>query len=757
MPVHMMQPTFAGGELSPGLYGRVDLGKYRSGLAKCVNMLVRPHGGVTNRPGLRFIGAVADHSRSHRLVPFAYDAEQSHVLEFGHQTMRVITDGAYITETAKAITVMTSPATVTVPGHGFAVGDDVAVAGAVGTTGLNGRTLRVDAVSGDDLTLTATQGTAADMAGDASYGGSGTVARIYQLQTPYSADDLAGLDFVQAADIMYLAHRSHAPQKLARSGHAAWTLTQITFAPGIGAPTGVAVTRQGSATGTTYTYVVTAVAAESGEESLPSAEVSVDSDLTSASTDNRVTWGAVSGADRYVVYRESNGVFGFLGETEAVAFTDTNIEPDRQDTPPKARNPFVGAGNYPGAVCFFEQRLCFAGSTNQPQTIWMSNSANFENFSVANPSKDDDAITVTLYGREVNSIRYMVALDDLLVFTNAAEWRISGTSSVGYVTPSSIERKAQSEWGAAAVAPVVVGNSVLFVQNKGSSIRDLTYSLDVDGYAGNDLSIFAGHLFETRRIVAWAFTKVPLSTLWCVTDDGLLFSLAYLREHLVWGWSQHDVDGFVESICPASESREDVAYLVVRRQVGGADRRYVERLSGSRPVTVEASFFLDSGLSYDGQPAARVGGLWHLEGRTVSALVDGQALHNLTVVDGGVDLDADYGTVHVGLPYTSQMQTLPLDLEGRSGTGSGRIKRIVGATVRLERSRGVLAGPEATRLTDMRRRSSEPFGTAPSLFTGDLPVPFEPSWTLDGTLMVEQRDPLPLTVLAVMPEVELGD
>ena len=758
MPMRIIQPSFAGGELAPGLYGRVDLGKYQVGVRLCRNAFVRLHGGLSNRPGMQFIGEVDQSTVRHRLVTFQFNTEQAYALVFGHQTMRVIRNGGLVTETAQSITGATqaNPVVITIAGHGYSNGDEVFISGVGGMTELNGRTFLVANATTDTFSLRTKVGTDLDGTSHTAFTSGGTAAKIYEIATPYTEADLPTLKFVQSADVMYLAHPLYAPRKLSRTDHNAWTLQGVALTPSIAAPTNVAATAQTGSGSTSYSYRVTAIAEETGEVSLPSSTASTTNDLTTSGNKNRVSWDAVSGAERYAVYKLDNGLYGFIGETTALAFDDQNIGPDRSDTPPTARDPFVGVGNYPSCATFYEQRLCFANSVNSPQTIWMSNSANFENFNVSNPAKDDDAVTVTIYAREVNAVRHMVPLDNLITLTSGAEWRLAGASDTGFITPSSIERRPQSYWGCADVPPLVVGNTLLFVQDKGSKIRDLSYSFESDGYAGSNLSVLAEHLFDGRTVEEWAFAKVPHSLVWCIRDDGRLLTLTYLREHEVWGWAQHETDGTVESVCAVSEGDEDAVYLIVKRTVGGRDVRYIERLHSRTFTDIEDAFFVDSGLSYDGAATTVLGGLWHLEGREVVALADGNVYRGLTVANGSVTMPRAVSKAHVGLAYTTDIRTLPVDLGSREGTVQGRRKRVGKVTLRVEKTRGIFLGPSSDRLTEWKQRATEAWGEAIQPFTGDVDIPILPQWNAEGDLWIRQSDPLPLTLLAAMPELSIG-
>ena len=755
----VIQPSFAGGELAPSLYGRVDLGKYQVGLRRARNVFIRAHGGVANRAGFAFVGETEAFNIQPRIITFQFNPDQSYALEFGHQVMRVIRNGGFVVETGKTISGATQadPVVITATAHGFSSGDQVFIQGVGGMAELNGRTFRVSNATTNTFELDSIGVVDIDGTGYGAYTGGGTAAQLFTLATPYSEGDLFDLRFVQSADVMYLVHPSHAPRKLSRLADDNWTLTTVTFAPAIGAPQNVQVVRDvGGVGSTTYRYHVTAIAAETGEESLPSGVASVDADLSTAGNRNRVFWSAVSGAEKYVVYKDDLNVLGFIGETTNTEFFDENIEQDRSDTAPQARNPFEGADNYPSAVTFYEQRLAFANTNNNPQTVWLSNSANFENFNVSSPAKDDDAVTVSIYARELNAIRHLVPLDDLIAFTSSVEWRIAGASDPGFITPSSVERRPQTYWGAATVPPLVIGNTILFVQDKGSKVRDFGYTFESDGYQGNDLSILANHLFEGRTVRDWTYAKVPHSVVWAVRDDGALLSFTYLREHQVWAWALHTTDGTFESVTAVSEGMEDVLYAVVRRTLEGRTARTVERMRSRFFTDIEDAFFVDSGLTYDGAATRTLGGLWHLEGLTVVALANGNVVRDLTVTGGAVTFDFDVTTAHVGLPYVSDVQTLPVDLGSREGTVQGRKKRLSRVVLRVEKTRGLFVGPDETLLTEHKQRDTEAWGDPIQPVTGDIEIPIRPQWDTEGDLWIRQSDPLPMTLLAAMPEVTVG-
>lgn len=263
-----------------------------------------------------------------------------------------------------------------------------------------------------------------------------------------------------------------------------------------------------------------------------------------------------------------------------------------------ALSAFGGPFGYPSDVEFFGDRLWLAGSTAQPQTLWLSKIGNYVDFGKTVPSVDDDAITATINARQVNAIKDLVPLDKMLVLTAAGEWKTGGGQD-DVLTPTTISFKPQSYNGASDVPALVVGNSALYVQNRGYVVRDIAYAFEADGYTGNDLTVFASHLTEGKAIVSWAYQQIPYSLVWCVREDGVLLCLCYMKDQSVVGWTPMEIDGLVESVTVIPEGEQDAVYVVVNRAGG----RFIERLSNRLIEDVREATFLDSFLSYDGRNA----------------------------------------------------------------------------------------------------------------------------------------------------------
>lgn len=595
---------------------------------------------------------------------------------------------------------------------------------------------------------------------------------VYELVSPYASADLDELVFAQEADVMYIVHPRYPVKKLSRFADNTWTLTEPSFTPAMTAPGGVTATVKSGTSGETgykvhtYRYKVAAVSAATGEESLPSGEAACDNDLSIDGGINRVSWSAVTGASKYVVYKFSNGSFGYIGSTTDLYLDDENITADTADGPQIGRNPFNGPGNYPRAVTFIQQRLALASTDNEPQAVYLSQTANYENFGTASPAKDSDAITFRMRARQVNIVRSMLAARyGLLLLTSSAEWVVTGGSASDAITPSAIVIANQGYRGAAPVQPINVGETVLFAQRSGGVVRDFSYSYGDDAWVGKDLTIMSRHLFENRSIKAWAYAQAPSSVVWVVLDDGSLVSLTYMKEHEVWAWTRHEsgAGAFFEDVTTIAERGEDVPYFVVKRTINGATRRYIERLHTRAFDRVEDAFFVDCGLTYTGPPVTRLIGLAHLEGCEVVALADGNVVRGLRVSAGVVTLPVAAAKVHVGLPYEAVLQTLDLDLGmvGDIGSVQGRFKSIARVVLRVEKTRGIFLGPrdegrDGERIVEFKQRSTEAWNEAIGLYTGDIDMVPPADWNRAGGLYVKQFDPLPMSILSIMPEVTLG-
>ena len=1002
-----IQTAFSKGEISPTLHGRVDAEMYRAALATARNVICHNYGGVSNRPGLRYLGPVKNHTYAPRFIKFKFKATDTYLLEFGDQYMRVIRENGHVTETAKVITGITAanPPVVTSAAHGFSNGDEVYISGVVGMTQVNGRRFLVAGQTANTFQLNdQVTNTAITGAGYTAYTSGGTVARIYTVATPYAIADVANIKYVQAADVMTLVHQSYAPRELTRTGHATWALSQITFAPNIAYPPMAGTSSLALSPG--VSYKVTAVDKDSGEESLAGlggtgsnnyaitnisntnpavvttsqphslstgdsvyflsptgmtgihqqcfsvavltsttlqivgydgtsgggtwdgstvmhvsflaisaitqsnpAKVTFASGTTPLAGDevyingvvgmtqlngrrfiidpisptpttqcylrgedstghtayssggrlhktslyssggsDKISWMAVANADKYNIYKQLRGSFGYIGSSDTLDFTDAAIVPDLTKGPPTERNPFSGSINYPSAVGSYEQRDVFGGSSDQPDTSFYSKIGASRNFSSSFPTQADDPIQATLVSNTVNEIRHYVPKNDLIILTEDAEWKVNSGPDSGF-SPDTIKQRLQSEWGSSHLRPQTIGDTTLFVPVSRLGIRSLEYSFQTNGYETSDVNTLAPHMFRDSRLSDWTSVKSPDPLVVAVREDGDAPVLMLDVKADAVAWSRWDTLGNFESVGSArafATDSDDTIYFVVKRTINGQTVRTVEYLADRNLTDVRDSFFVDCGVTYDvpvtisattaanpvvvtatahglangdyvdisditwtpsfdtydteSQPAqlnltrfkvknvtantveltdqsdvnidgsaytayvsggkmrkavTAISGLWHLVNTPVTVLADGIPVTGHTVSSTGtITLATRASRVHVGLNYTSDVETL--NIETPQGTSQGRPKKISDVTVRFYRSRGIYYGRDFTKMHQLTQTDFGVLGATPGLFTGDIPVDFPPDWESNGRMAFRQRLPLPMTIVAIIPNLEVG-
>ena len=844
--------NFTGGELSPRLDGRTDLTKYTSGCSTLENLVVYPHGSAARRPGSTYVAEVANSNNKTRLIPFEFSTTQTYMLEFSNLKMRVYKDSGAVLEGDKTITGITqaNPAVVTASSHGYSDGDEVLISGVVGMTEVNGKRFLVADKTTNTFELQDKDGVDINSTSFTAYSSGGVSNKVFELTTPYTTAQLFDLKFAQSADVMYITHPAHEVEKLSRTGHTSWTLTDVDFTKG--------PMQDANTTDTTLNPGQSAVG--TGIALVASAVTGVNSGSGFLSTD----------VGRFVFL--SGGYAKITGVTDTTNATITIIT--ALDSASATANWQLGAFSdttgHPSCVTFFEQRLVFAGTTNQPQTIFFSRSGDYENMdaNIGGTVADDDAIIYTIASNQVNAIRFMTATRTLIIGTAGGEFTVSGGGTDSAITPTNILIKKQSNHGSANVDAIAVGNATLFLQRAKRKIRELAYNFDVDGYIAPDMTILAEHISE-GGLTQIAYQQEPNQIVYAVRSDGELVGLTYQREQQVTAWHRHifggrfgnatvtvtdfaniangtrivltkadgttttftsatsatsgkfhttssnnqtatnlktliDADseftatvssnvvtitetlplstGFLtitslddatrltrtnegKAVCESvavipTDDTEYQVYVIVKRTINGATRRFVEILNVfDFDETDNTSFnFLDSALSYSGSAVTTISGLDHLEGQTVSILANGATHPDKTVSSGSITLDRSSTDVKVGLAYTSLLQTMRLNAGSQNGTSQGKTKRIYDITVRMFETIGVEVGPDLSNMERIPFRSSADLmdeGIPP--FTGDKEVEFRGNYETDGFIFVRQTQPLPFTILSLYPRLTTND
>lgn len=581
---------------------------------------------------------------------------------------------------------------------------------------------------------------------------------LYVAPTPYNATELISLDYAQAFDTMYLTHELYAPGKFVRSDHADWLYSSVTFGPAISPPASLAATATVANTDVDnsgdsyfpqdYNYIVSAVNAN-GQESRGSAPDGASNDTELPRNYTTLTWAAVTGAIYYRIYKaHESGSFGFIGESETLSFVDDGFQPDYSDAPIEAFDPFDGVGDYPARVGFWEQRLWLGRTTNAPNGLFASRTADFENMDFARPQRENDSISMSITTGEANTIEAIIPVDRLLIGTSDNIFALRGPNDDILVPNPPPGAKRHIGRGISSVKPISVGEVAFYEPRVETGVRTLGYSFEVDGYKSSDVSIFAPHLFEQYRIKRWAYQAEPYSILWTLRNDGVVLAFTWEAEQQVWGWTEMDFGGTVLDLVCIPEGQESRVYLVIEREIDGVPVRYVERMAKSKWTDYKTTAFVDCARLYEfDNPTSNITGLQHLEGRTVTVLMDGYTT-TADVVDGEITLPEAASDVVVGLSYEAIVETLPLPEEPK--------KKITGEIyMEVVESFDIFAGRLDNELELVRTRVEGELGP-PVLFTG-IPEAVRPDQVVDrqATIVVKQSSPYPFTLTALHYGVEV--
>jgi hypothetical protein len=571
----------------------------------------------------------------------------------------------------------------------------------------------------------------------------------YEIASPYLEAELFEIKYAQSADVMYICHPNHAVRKLSRTGHTAWTLTEVDFTNGPYLDSNISTT----------TFTTSAHTVGVGITLTASAITGINSDTGFQTTD----------VGRLVQFRDGYGKITAITSTTVVTIEILKDMGSTSASTDWSLGAFSDTTGHPSCVTFFEQRLVFAATLSQPQTLFFSKSGDYENMDEnrGGTIADDDAIIYTIASNQVNAIRFMTATRTLIVGTAGGEFTVSGGTVDTAITPTNILIKKQSNHGSANLDAIAAGNATLFLQRAKRKVRELAYNFDVDGYIAPDMTILAEHITE-GGITQMAYQQEPNQIVWMVRADGQLIGFTYQREQQVTAWHRQVFGGSFDSgsaICESvavipTDNSEYQVWVIIKRTIDSSTVRYIEYLNNfDFDETDNTSFnFLDSQLSYSGSATTTISGLDHLEGETVSVLANGATHPNKTVSSGEITLDRSSTNVKVGLGYTSLLQTMRLDAGSQNGTSQAKTKRIFDITLRLYETVGVEVGPDLNNMERIPFRSSaNPMDQAIPVYTGDKEVEFRGNYETDGFIYVRQNQPLPLTVLSLYPNLVTND
>ena len=590
---------------------------------------------------------------------------------------------------------------------------------------------------------------------------------LYVSGTPYAASELPAVDYAQSFDTIFLTHEFYPPAKMVRTDHDDWLHSEIAFGPSVGSPTGVGAVAtvantDAANTGDSYfpqeySYIISAVD-ENGQESRGSTSASATNDTELARNYTTISWTAPAEGtvEYYRIYKaHETGSFGFIGESDSLSFVDDGFQPDYAEAPIEAYNPFDATGSYPARCGFWEQRLWFGRTTNSPNGIFASRSADFENMDFARPQRENDSISFSIATGESNLVNSFIPMDRLLVGTSDNIFSLVGPNDDILVPNPPPGARRQIGRGAVLPKPLVIGEVAFYQPRVETGLRTIGFTFEIEGYRSSDVTIFAPHLFEAFRITRIAYQAEPYSVVWSLRNDGALLAFTWEEEQQVWGWTEIDVGGTVLDVVCIPEGSESRVYMVVERSINGSTVRYVERLERAKWTDYQLTSFLDCSKIYEfSSPTDTVQGLSHLEGETVTALIDGFET-SMVVEDGEIQLPKAASKVIVGLPFEALIETMPLpDEPRRKITGEIYVELVESFDVHAGRFDAEAPVGEQEKTELVATRNEGEIG-APLLFTGQ-PEPIRTDQIVDrqAQVLIKQSSPYPMTVTAIHYGVE---
>lgn len=745
---YAIQPAFTGGEISADVASRVDIEKYQLSLLQAENANIRPYGAVRKRPGLLYCGVTKGNGKV-RLYKFRFTASLSYLLEFGAGYVRVWRGGKYL-----GVEITTPYTLDDLPNLRFVQSIDVLYI-CSGTHPVE-KLMRY---------------------GDATW----ALKEIDWL--PPAFNDINADEKIKIAPSATNGTVTlTATGNVFQAGHVgAWVKleqeiggTTVTCTGGTSAPIQVGTTWKIITHGTWTGTVTIQKSTDEGAtwKQLRAYTAKDDTNPTeSGSVDDyellRVVVSISSGTCTADLSRYPYTHTGYAQITAVTSATSaTAVTREKAFGSTEATSDwYISAWNkvdgFPCCATFFQDRLVLGGCAKHPQRIWMSRSGDYENFEVDKESgtvTDDSGITADLLSLQAFEIEHMTAGNDLLIFTEGNTWSISGAETV---KPTSITPRNQENYGISGVTPLCIGSRTVYVQRRGSIVRDVGYSYDTDSYGGTDLTLLAKHLIKGHEIKEADYAQEPDSTLYFVRDDGVLLCLTYLIDQKVFGWSHIKTDGVVESVSAISDGNNDIVYLVVRREVGGQIVRYLERFDtdNGESSNQEDYCMLDAAVRYELQEAATdITGLEHLEGKTVRAIGDGYLFEPMKVTNGGITLPQPAKDIVVGIPYTMVLEQPNFDAGAtETGTLQGRKKAVTNAILRLTNSYGGEVGPSRENMLPIIYESGRLELGEEVLFSGDKRVnlPIGGFDTL-GRVYIRHEEPYPFTLSAIIRAVTFG-
>ncbi len=747
--------SFNAGELSPQIDARSDVSKYSSGCRILEGMLPRKYGSAERRPGFKYVDNANSATVISRMVDFDYSDTIAYQVEFSNLLCRFFFDGSVLQSGGVDVTVTTSYLEADLYDLQFKQANDVMwilhpdyapqklTRTSATTFSLDDITFtkgpflpRNDSVNGpqDGYTLkpsvtTATGTLTSSNASNPAFQ-SGHVGAIFKLTQPRVDVTVNG----SATSTGVVGSAIVVKGPFTFNTHGKWKGT---------------VELQRNEDGTNWETFRSYRGVNDRNVQLSDNES--DDDVEYRVNVTAYTSGTIN-IDFTVDTSTQDGIcrIDSITSTTVAAITVLSDFASTDATIRWHEGAWSGVQGYPTSFTFFEDRAVYAFTANDPSTVWLGKTGEYENFEAG--INDDDSFSLTANSEKRNAGKWIVSTEALIFGTVGGEWVIRASSFSQALTPTNFSMKPHTFKGSKAIQPIQVGGSALFVGKNGRKIYELSFPDGGENLIAVEVTALAEHITKSG-IVSWALQKRPDTILWMTLTDGSLVSLTYEREHDVVAGAKHPLPGtsaLAKSVSVIPGSSEDEVWINTTRTVNGSTVQFVEQ---GQPRDwgddAEDQFFLDAAIKYDSTATTTVTDLDHLEGETVSVLADAAIQADKTVVSGQITI-ASASTVVVGLAGTFKLKPMRADASERGGSTVGSIKKIAEIVLSFLQSGGVQYGYDEDNLLSIDWRGNEAYGSPPALFTGDKVVVFDGGYDPQDSVLITGSSPLACTLRAMV-------
>ena len=403
---------------------------------------------------------------------------------------------------------------------------------------------------------------------------------------------------------------------------------------------------------------------------------------------------------------------------------------------------FSTARGFPRSIAYYEERMMFGGTSFKPQTVWGSKTGDWDNFLLGD--KDDNGLEFTLASDTINEIGWMCQHNALVIGTADSEWTLSASSTDSALTPTNFQVKRQSVYGTSPIPALMAGETILFVQRGARKVREFVYSWEKNGYNCPDMTILADHI-TASGVVETALMQLPDTILWCLLGDGTLAALTYEREQEVVGWHRHILAaGTILSIAVVPSGSEDVLYLAAELNDSVRILKMASR---------DERFYVDYGKKTTGSSISGFTLESYLSDEDIQVVADNATERNYTKSGATVTLDnAATASVVYGLGYTSELTTMPLEIEAQNGQSLLRKKTVGEIRLRYYNSIGgeAKSGDSDWQMIQSRDIILDNLDRAITVKSDVSLLNPASGYSMVSNVSVRQKDPMPFNLTSIV-------